>query len=393
MKLLKFILTGLMTTAVITGVSLQVKAVEEFTYEVLSDDTVSVKCADKNIKKADIPEEIDGHTVTMLADNCFDGCTALESVTIPETVDRLGLYVFQGCSSLTSVSIPQSVKEIKDFCFEGCTGLVEITVNEENTAYCSRDGVLFNKSCETLIRYPQEKESEEYHVPDECRTISPWSFTDTQHLRVLSMSGVEKIGADAFMGSTHLRKVELSDKIEELIGASFAKCPLLMNVKFPSKLKSIGDRCFFDCARLHNVEFPEGLQSIGEMAFYGCTKLGEVKIPSSVKTIGENGIGFTVDETGQPFVIPDVVLDVDFGSKAYDYARENGIAFHSAVSGNVIMLAVVIIVMLVLLVVGIVITIKQNRYAKEAEKEQQEEQERLRRVAELQERRRQRKNH
>ncbi|HAJ97103.1 MAG TPA: hypothetical protein DCO72_05150 [Ruminococcus sp.] len=392
MKLLKFILTGVMTVIVMTGVSLQAKAMETFDYEVLSDDTISLTCTDKNIKNVEIPTEIDGHTVTMLADNCFDGCTVLESVTIPDTIDRLGLYVFQGCSSLKSVNIPQSVKEIKDFCFEGCVGLVEITVDEENTAYCSRDGVLFNKSCETLIRYPQEKESEEYQIPDECRTVSPWSFTDTHHLRILSMSAVERIGADAFMGSTHLREVQLSDKIEELIGASFAKCPLLMNVKFPSKLRIIGDRCFFDCARLHNVEFPDGLQSIGEMAFYGCTKLGEVKIPSSVKTIGENGIGFTVDEAGQPFVIPDVVLDVDFGSKAYDYARENGIAFHSAVSGNAVMLVVVIAVMLILLIVGIVITIRQNQFAKEAEKEQKEEQERLQRVAELQERRKQRKN-
>ena len=392
MKLLKFILTGVMTAIVMTGVSLQAKAMETFDYEVLSDDTISLTCTDKNIKNAEIPTEIDGHTVTMLADKCFDGCKVLESVTIPDTIDRLGLYVFQGCSSLERVNIPQSVKEIKDFCFEGCIKLKEITVDEENTAYCSKDGVLFNKACDMLIRYPQEKEEQEYQIPNECRVISPWAFTDSQHLRDLSMTEVEKIGADAFMGSIRLRNVQLSDKIEELIGASFAKCPLLMSVKLPSKLRIIGDRCFFDCARLSGVILPENLQSIGEMAFYGCLNLGEIEVPSSVKTVGANGIGFTVDESGQNVVIPDVVMNVSFNSAAYHYARDNGIAFRSKVSSNFIMLVTVIAVMVILLIVGIVLTIKQNRLAKIAEQEQKQEEERLKRVAELQERRKKRKN-
>ena len=253
MKLLKFILTGLMTTIIMAGASLCVKAEESFTYEVLSDDTISVKCSDETMTTANIPKEIDGHTVTMLADNCFDGCTLLESVTIPDTVDRLGMYVFQGCSSLQSVNIPVSVKEIKDFCFEGCIKLQEITVDEENTAYCSKDGVLFNKAGDNLIRYPQNKEAENYQIPDTCLIISPWAFTDTQYLRELKMSSVEKIGADAFMGCIRLREVQLSDNIQELIGASFAKCPLLMRVQLPLQLRKIGDRCFFDCARLQFI--------------------------------------------------------------------------------------------------------------------------------------------
>ncbi len=392
MRLLKFILAGLMTTVVMTGVSLRVKAEEDFTYEVINENSISVKCANKSMKQAKIPEKIDGYTVTTLADKCFDGCTALESVTIPATVDHLGMYVFEGCSELKNVNIPESVTEIKEFCFEGCIKLEEITVDEGNTAYCSRDGVLFTKSCDTLIRYPQEKEAENYQVPDECRTISPWAFTDSQHLRDLSMSKVERIGADAFMGSIRLRNVTLSNDIEELIGASFAKCPLLMTIQLPSKLKSIGERCFFDCIRLRSIEFPDTLQTIGKMAFYGCVELGEVTIPSSVKTIEENGIGFSVDTNGENAVIPNITLNVDFGSPAYDYARESGVAFHAKVSGNIIMLVVVIILMLALLVVGIVITIKQNQLAKVAEQEQKEEEERLKKVAALQERRKQRKN-
>ena len=144
-----------------------------------------------------------------------------------------------------------------------------------------------------------------------------------------------------------------------------------------------------DC---NSLELPNNLQTIGDMAFYGCVKLTNINIPPSVRTIGEYGVGFTVAETGESTVIPDFVLNVNFGSVGYHYARENGIGFHAKVSANLIMLVAVVLLMVILLVVGIVMTVKQNRLAKVAEQEQKEEEERLKRVAELQERRKQRKN-
>ena len=50
--------------------------------------------------------------VTEIGNYAFRNCTALTSVTIPDSVTSIGIYAFYLCSSLTSVTIPDSVVSI-----------------------------------------------------------------------------------------------------------------------------------------------------------------------------------------------------------------------------------------------------------------------------------------
>ena len=58
--------------------------------------------------------------------SAFEGCTALTSVTIPNSVTTIGYDTFRGCTALTSVTIPNSVTSIGGSAFSGCTGLKKI---------------------------------------------------------------------------------------------------------------------------------------------------------------------------------------------------------------------------------------------------------------------------
>ena len=60
--------------------------------------------------------------------SAFEGCTALTSVTIPNSVTTIGYDTFRGCTGLTSVTIPNSVTSIGGFAFSGCTGLTSVTI-------------------------------------------------------------------------------------------------------------------------------------------------------------------------------------------------------------------------------------------------------------------------
>jgi hypothetical protein len=77
----------------------------------------------KNLTSIAIPEgviEICGG----IEEKAFGYCTALTSVTLPSTIQRIGSYAFQYCSSLTTITIPDTVETIEmgsyNNAFEGC---------------------------------------------------------------------------------------------------------------------------------------------------------------------------------------------------------------------------------------------------------------------------------
>ncbi|MBO6108523.1 MAG: leucine-rich repeat domain-containing protein [Eubacterium sp.] len=71
------------------------------------------------------------YTVTEIGtatSNAFRDCTALTSVTIPNTVEEIDDSAFKNCTSLNSIVIPDSVEEIGDQAFFGCVSLSSITL-------------------------------------------------------------------------------------------------------------------------------------------------------------------------------------------------------------------------------------------------------------------------
>jgi len=50
----------------------------------------------------------------MPIDCAFNGCTKLETVTLPTSLKQIGANAFFGCSSLISIEIPEGVTEILD---------------------------------------------------------------------------------------------------------------------------------------------------------------------------------------------------------------------------------------------------------------------------------------
>ena len=65
---------------------------------------------------------------TNIADNAFDSCTLLTSVTIPTSVTVIGAQAFESCTALTSVTIPSSVTTISTQAFYGCSSLTSVTI-------------------------------------------------------------------------------------------------------------------------------------------------------------------------------------------------------------------------------------------------------------------------
>ena len=206
------------------------------------------------------------YSVTSIEHDAFYGCTGLTSVTIPNSVTSIGDTAFGKCSGLTgTLIIPNSVTSIGTHPFASCTGITEINVVADNPNYISIDGILYNKSKDTLIGYPAGIAG---------------SFTIP--------NSVTSIGECAFYGCTRLTSVTIPNSVKSIGEQAFYYCTNLSSVTIPNYVKSIGEYAFFGCTSLSSITIPNSVTSIDDYAFYGCSGLTSITIPNSV-TIIEHG--------------------------------------------------------------------------------------------------------
>ncbi len=75
------------------------KTEEDYEYKELDDGTLEITGYTGTATKLVIPAQIDGKSVTSIGVFAFEGCSSLESVTIPKSVDNIEPNVFSGCNA------------------------------------------------------------------------------------------------------------------------------------------------------------------------------------------------------------------------------------------------------------------------------------------------------
>lgn len=153
----------------------------------------------------EIPATIEGYPVTKIGDQAFGGCESLASVTLPEGITYIGDCAFINCYGLTEISIPSTVTEIHPWAFKDCQGLMAINVAEENTVFCSVDGVLYTESMNTLLCYPCSR-SDEYIIPEGVEVIGEAAFYNNTGILFLTIpASLSAVGAWSFNAAFHLK--------------------------------------------------------------------------------------------------------------------------------------------------------------------------------------------
>lgn len=181
----------------------------------------------------------------------FSGCKNLKKISIPVSVEIIGLAAFSG-SGIESIHLPANLKTISTAAFSGCTNLKSVEFPEALTKIESR---AFEKS--GLIRM---------ELPDTVTTMGSGVFSECPNLEFVKLP-------------RNLEIIELS---------MFEKCAKLQSVVFPENVKVIGRWAFMWCDELQNFTLPESVETIGLQAFIDCESLTEVTIPANVTTIEQN---------------------------------------------------------------------------------------------------------
>ena len=142
-----------------------------------------------------IPESVNYNgiifSVTSIGSYAFEGCSALTSVTVPNSVTSIGKFAFYGCSGLTSVAIPNSVMSIGEGAFYDCSGLASVILPNSVT---SIDKVAFY-GCSGLISVA---------IGSGIRDIRSSAFANCPELHDVYCyaENVPSTSSDAFVGSS-----------------------------------------------------------------------------------------------------------------------------------------------------------------------------------------------
>lgn len=219
-------------------------ASEDFEYYMNEDGTVTIYRYSGHDTDLQVPDTIDGYTVSSIDDYAFP--TILRSITIPE-----------------------SVTDISGQAFHSCINLKNISVLSGNPIFVFQGNALYKKDTKELICVPAGLKLTEFSIPD----------------------GITGING-AFRWCDSLTNVEIPDSVTSIGGYAFYRCTSLTDIIIPNSVTSIDDYAFCECDSLTGIAVPDSAASIGDFAFFGCDSLTSITIPDSVAGIGVGAFSY-----------------------------------------------------------------------------------------------------
>ena len=286
------------------------------------------------------------YCVTSIAEWAFENCVNMTSITISNTITRIGDKAFAFCSGLSSIIvgtnnimydsrencnaiietandklvlgcknsvIPNSVINIGDWAFEYCSGLTSITI-PNSVLYI---GFRAFASCRGLSSIT---------IPNSVLFIGYSAFAYCSGLSsVIIPSSVISIGNSAFENCGNLSSIIVEQG--NIIYDSRDNCNAVIETEtntlvlackttvIPNSVTAIGYGAFQGCANLNSITIPNSITRIGEYAFYGCEGLTSISLPNSVKSIESGAFSSCLNLAS--VTIPNSVTDIGEWAFAY----------------------------------------------------------------------------
>lgn len=163
----------------------------------------------------------------------FANAPALKSITLPASVEKIGIYAFNRAYNLNDdVSAPIPTPSI----------MTNIYVDENNKTFKSVDGVVYSKDGTELVAYPIGR-NEELVIPE----------------------GVTKIKEGVCQGA-YITSLTIPSTVTEISTDAFCLCYNLTEVNLPETLTTIG-KWAFQRAAFTSIEIPASVKAIDSTAF------------------------------------------------------------------------------------------------------------------------------
>ena len=305
--------------------------INSVTYRIISTDEMTV-ALHKSTLQGDVtfPSHVTDSvnitwTVTHVDQHFYYGDDGLVSVTLPNTIKDLDRLPFRECSTLETINIPASVEYLTELCFN-CINLKAINVDNNNSHYCSENGVLYDKNKTVLYQYPGGTSTTDFSIPNGILEIARIAFFGAKNLKSVTLpASTVTIGYQPWANCTSLANFIVNSnnpKFQAIDGLLVEKANSRLvsfpggkenNYTVPSGIKIIGTAAFYRVYSTKNVTLPNTVEEIEDEAFR-TSYITTVNIPKSVRKIGVNPFAncritaFTIDSNNPYFSVDDGVL-------------------------------------------------------------------------------------
>lgn len=220
-------------------------------------------------------------SVERIYESAFSGCTSLKNFHWPESLVSIDSKAFMNCTSLESVEPSENIGWIESNAFSGCTSLKRVVISGTlerfylSECYSLTEIVLRNSAEEWYARFEDCGSEAGIAITVGKEVISvPCIFGNFTAQRVTSLtfeegSACETIESSAFAG-TRITEIVLPESLKRIDNYSFQETAI-GSLVIPESVEYVGDLAFYRCENLSDVSIGKNVTYIGRLAFGNCS--------------------------------------------------------------------------------------------------------------------------
>ena len=218
-----------------------------------------------------VKEIVMPNSVSSIGPNAFNEAEELKRVSFGKSLKELTELKLNKCPSLEEVSFSAGTTSINTSTFDDCTTLRRIVVADDNPAYSTYEGVLYDKGYKNLLYAPYGIYG--FVAPAGFDAIPPHAFENRKSLSSADLTNIRSIGESAF-SNANLLKIDLSGPAKEIEKYAFSGNRFFID-GYRSALEIIlSDEMteippVFQNCRIQSIAGYENIEAIAERAFAG----------------------------------------------------------------------------------------------------------------------------
>ncbi len=233
-------------------------------------------------------EEIGDEAFASDGDRDDDVRINLKSLTLPDTLKKIGYSAFTYAIINGELTLPESLQYIDNYAFvfayfhnkemfipknveyigEGAflnNGFIKYKVDENNKHYShDSQGALYNKDKTTFIHYPNSTyvaENTTFVIPDTVQVIAKDCFYDTRCLKeIVIPHSVVEIEDDAFSFSGTLKRLVFPSSLQK-VGRTFLYGAITHEVYYEGTEEQWNEICTYFSSNVEKIHFLYGTQA------------------------------------------------------------------------------------------------------------------------------------